>query len=108
MNRLLTDNLSELKEPCNYTETVDKEVNEFFNLGIEADPENMYNEFINQRQFSTMPNNMASSDQKTLRDWLYKTPLACEDNSITQKDRTCGILEGFSDWGGDHFEVVSN
>lgn len=101
MNRTLDEPLNKLEKPCDYTEDVINKSTELFNENAEAQLENIYNPTINQRQFYTVPNNQATFDQKSFRDWLYKTPYACEDveeRGLQNISKGCDGLEGFSNW----------
>lgn len=101
MNRTLDEPLDDLKKPCDRTEDVINKSDTLFNDGFEAQIENIYNPDINQRQFYTVPNNQATFDQKSFRDWLYKSPYACEnvdERGLQNIMRGCDGLEGFSNW----------
>ena len=92
MNRLPTDDLNDLKPACPITQKVKENIDTLFNQDIEAQIENIYNPLINQRAFYTMPTTTATYDQKSYRDWLYKSKEQCkleEDLEISDSIRGC-------------------
>jgi len=98
MNRLPTDELSDLKPACSITKQTKEQIDTLFNEDKEAQMEHIYNPLINQRAFHTMPTTTATYDQKSYRDWLYKSEEQCkleEDLEITDAVRGCHGVSGF-------------
>lgn len=98
MNRMPTDDLHDLKPACPITTEVKQQIDTIFNENIEAEMENIYNPQINQRAFHTMPITTATYDQKSYRDWLYKSKEQCkieEDLEINDSVRGCKGVVGF-------------
>lgn len=98
MNRLPTDDLSDSKPACSITKNTKEQIDTLFNEDKEAQMEHIYNPLINQRAFHTMPTTTATYDQKTYRDWLYKSEEQCkleEDLEITDSVRGCHGVSGF-------------
>lgn len=98
MNRLPTDNLSDSRPSCPITQNTKQKIDSLFNEDREAQMEHIYNPLINQRAFHTMPTTTATYDQKSYRDWLYKSEEQCkleEDLEITDSVRGCQGVNGF-------------
>ena len=98
MNRMLTDDLGTLKPACETNPVVKEQIDTIFNNNMEAQMENIYNPDFNQRAFYTMPNTEAANDQKSFRDWLYKSSEQCkleQDLEITDSVRGCNGISGF-------------
>lgn len=98
MNRLPTDELNDLKPACSITKQTKEQIDTLFNEDREAQMEHIYNPLINQRAFHTMPTTTATYDQKSYRDWLYKSEEQCkleEDLEITDSVRGCQGVSGF-------------
>ena len=111
MNRLPTDDLNDLKPACPITQKVKENIDTLFNQDIEAQIENIDNPLINQRAFYTMPTTTATYDQKSYRDWLYKSKEQCkleEDLEISDSIRGCKGVVGFETPCGQGFSNYSS
>lgn len=106
MNRLPTDELTDLKPACPITPNVKENIDTLFNEDFESQMEHIYNPLINQRAFHTMPSTTATYDQKSFRDWLYKSKEQCkleEDLEISDSVRGCKGVVGFESPCGQGF-----
>jgi hypothetical protein len=111
MNRLPTDELTDLKPACHITPTVKENIDTLFNEDLESQMENIYNPLINQRAFHTMPTTTSTYDQKSFRDWLYKSKEQCkleEDLEISDSVRGCKGIIGFESPCGQGFSNYSS
>ena len=111
MNRLPTDELANLKPSCPITPVIKENIDTLFNEDYEAQIEHIYNPMINQRAFHTMPTTTATYDQKSFRDWLYKSKEQCkleEDLEISDSVRGCKGVVGFESPCGQGFSNYSS
>ena len=103
--------LTDLKLACHITPTVKENIDTLFNEDLESQMENIYNPLINQRAFHTMSTTTSTYDQKSFRDWLYKSKEQCkleEDLEISDSVRGCKGIIGFESPCGQGFSNYSS
>ena len=109
MNRLPTDDLSNIKPACELTSNIKKEVDTLFNEDLEAQEEHIYNPDFNQRAFYTTPVTEATNDQETFRNWLYKSEEQCKfekDMELSNSVRGCKGIVGYNSVCSQEFSIL--
>lgn len=63
---------------------IENKINKIFTDGLYLDQSGIYSNNNSQNRFYTTPNTQSSNEQKTLGEWLYKTPKSCKEGNNIQ------------------------
>lgn len=81
MNVLLSDDYENVREACNYTDDIKKDIDNKFYKDIFNDVTNLYGRRTGQRNFYSMPSTTVPNDQEAFANWCYKVPKTCKEGN---------------------------
>lgn len=84
MNIVFSDymNMDNLPRPCNVSDDkLDKEVNMYYDSSLFRTVQDVYNRNNSQRLMYSVPVNTDVESVQMFREWLYKVPTTCKENT---------------------------
>ena len=84
MNVLLTDDYTDTKKSCIYTEETKKDIDKKFYSDLFNDVSNLYGRRFSQRSFYSMPSTTVPNDQASFAHWCYRVPETCKEGNMKQ------------------------